>query len=173
MEGLHDIIPPAPVSGGLTGLMAQGGLPHPLLLALPVLLVLTLWLLRHRLRAALRLILARRALRAGRLEAVEGLIRRHLGLPHLHPERPPAAIDAQAWRALVEGLHAARFGAHATPLAALQPLLSAVFSPSPSRGEDWGGGDERVASMTQAQTPPPSPQPSPPRGEDEHPGLRP
>ncbi|MGC8854565.1 MAG: hypothetical protein ACP5OY_06610, partial [Halothiobacillaceae bacterium] len=147
MEGLHDIIPPAPVSGGLTGLMEQGGLPHPLLLTLLVgllvLLALALLLARRRLRAALRLILARRALRAGRLEAVEDLIRRHLGLPHLHPERPPAAIDAQAWRALVEGLHAARFGAHSTPLAALQPLLCAVFSPSPQRGEGWGGGDER------------------------------
>ncbi|MGC9008287.1 MAG: hypothetical protein ACP5IY_04325 [Halothiobacillaceae bacterium] len=89
-----------------------------------------------------------------------------MGLPHLHPERPPAAIDAQAWRALVEGLHAARFGAHSTPLAALQPLLCAVFSPSPQRGEGWGGGDERVAGMTQAQTPPP-------RGEGEQAGLHP
>ncbi|MEW6693110.1 MAG: hypothetical protein AB1340_09795 [Pseudomonadota bacterium] len=168
MEGLHDIIPPAPVSGGLTGLMAQGGLPHPLLLALPVLLVLTLWLLRHRLRAALRLILARRALRAGRLEAVEGLIRRHLGLPHLHPERPPTAIDAQAWRALVEGLHAARFGAKTMPRAELAPLLGTVFTPSPSRGEGRGGGDEHVVSVTPAPPPPPSGS-----GAGEQAGLRP
>ncbi|MEW6727738.1 MAG: hypothetical protein AB1332_00120 [Pseudomonadota bacterium] len=170
MEGMHDIIPPAPVSGGLTGLMAQGGGSHLGLLALLaglfVLLALVLWLLRHRLRAVLRLILTRRALRTGRPDRVESLIRRHFGLAHLHPERPPAAIDAQAWHALVEGLHAARFGAHTTPLAALQPLLSAVFSPSPSRGEGRGGGDER-------QAPARSPQPSPPGGEGEQAGLHP
>ncbi len=168
MEGLHDIIPPAPVAGGLTALIAPA-VPHPLLLTLLVLLALALVLLRHRLRAALRLILARRALRAGRLEEVEGQTRRHFGLAHLHPSRPPAAIDAQAWRALVEGLHAARFGAHATPLAALQPLLSAVFSPSPSRGEGWGGGDARLSG----EPPPPSPQPSPPRGEGKPAGPHP
>jgi hypothetical protein len=170
MDGMHDIIPPAPVSGGLTGLIEQTGLPHPMLLALLagllVLLAFALWLLRHRLRAALRLVLARRALRASRPEAVERLMRRHFGLAHLHPERPPAAIDAQTWRALVGGLHAARFGAKTMPLAELAPLLGAVFAPSPSRGEGWGGGDERVAGMTQAQTPPL-------RGEGEHLGLHP
>lgn len=168
MEGMHDIIPPAPVSGGLTGLMAQGGLSHPVLLALLagllVLLTLVLWLLRHRLRAALRLALARRALRAGRLERVEGLIRRHVGLPHLHPERPPATIDAQTWRALVEGLHAARFGTHATPLAALQPRINAIFPPPSRGGEGRGGGDERPS-------PAPTPQSAPPRGEGGQAGL--
>ncbi|MFZ5537054.1 MAG: hypothetical protein ACOZAP_06220 [Pseudomonadota bacterium] len=173
MEGMHDIIPPAPVSGGLTGLMAQGGLSHPVLLALLagllVLLALALGLLRHRLRAALRLALTRRALRAGRLDRVEGLIRRHVGLAHLHPGRPPAAIDAQAWHALVEGLHAVRFGTKSMPRAELAPLLGAVFTPSPSRGEGRGGGDERVAGVTPA----PSPQPSPPGGEGEQAGLHP
>jgi hypothetical protein len=138
MEGMHDIIPPAPVNGGLTGLVQQGGLPHPLLLGLLagllMLLVLALWLGRQRLRAALRLILARRALRAGRLDVIERLIRRHLGLAHLHPNRPPAAIDARAWRALIESLHAARFGTKAMPLAKLAPHLSMVFTPSRKEG---------------------------------------
>ncbi|MGK0674092.1 MAG: hypothetical protein ABWU16_05455 [Halothiobacillaceae bacterium] len=165
MEGLHDIIPPAPVSGGLTGLMAQGGLPHPLLLLiLPLLLALTLWFLRHRLQAALRLILVRRALRAGRLEAVERLIRRHLGLPHLHPERPPAAIDAQTWRTLIKNLHTARFGAKAMPLAELAPLLGMVFTPFPSREEGRRGGDEHPSPAAQA---------SPARGKGEYPVRRP
>jgi hypothetical protein len=170
MEGMHDIIPPAPVSGGLTGLMAQGGGSHLGLLALLaglfVLLALVLWLLRHRLRAVLRLILTRRALRTGRPDRVESLIRRHFGLAHLHPERPPATLAPETWRALVEALHAARFGAKSTPLAALQPLINAVFSPSPSRGEGRGGGDAHP-------TLPPSPQPSPSRGEGEQAGLHP
>lgn len=141
MDGMLDIIPPVAVHGGLTGLVEQSGLPTGLLLAIAVLLLGLLaagWLMRRSLIARLRLARARRHLLAGRAGEIEWLLRRHTGLAHLHPARPPQGIAAEPWRALVEGLHEARFGSKAAPLAALSPMLGEVFFPAPPRENGEG-----------------------------------
>ncbi|MFZ5580950.1 MAG: hypothetical protein ACOZAQ_10900 [Pseudomonadota bacterium] len=134
MDGMQDIIPPLPVHGGLAGLMDPGGLPPELWLSLAALLPALLtaaWLMRRRLIARLRLAQARRMLLGGRVGELEDLIRRHLGLPHLHPARPPHGMEPAPWRTLVSGLHAARFGLENPKPAASPGLLILVFSSSP------------------------------------------
>lgn len=148
MDGMRDIIPPAPVAGGLAALIDPAG-AHPALLALlvglVVLLPLALWLGRHRLQAAFRLSLAERALRglppAQAAERIVRLLQRHLGLVHLHPDRTPAGIDTAAWEDLVSALHAARFASRPVDLGDVQPCLARVFSASrPRRGRSLDAG---------------------------------
>jgi len=131
MEGMYDIIPPAPVDGALVALIGQGGLPPglmPTLIVLLSVLAAALWLGRKRLRAAIRRRRALAALRAGRIQALEALIRRHSGRANLHPAHPPRGVDAHAWRGLIEGLHAARFGHQPLDHARLRPTLAQLFT---------------------------------------------
>lgn len=184
MEGMHDIIPPAPVHGGLAGLIEQGGLPPSLLIGLIVLLLIlaaALWLGRHRLIARLRRGQAERALRTGRPDQAEAVIRLHFGLAHLHPACPPHGIEPGPWRDLVEGLHAARFGGRPFESDAFTARLQGAFTPLSLEGRGAGGeGGEACPPVSSlpargeseghdnTQTPrlsPPAPQPSPTRGE--------
>jgi len=138
MDGMLDIIPPVAVHGGLTGLVEQSGLPTGLLLGVAALLLGLLaagWWMRRSLIARLRLARARRHLLAGRAGEADWLLRRHMGLAHLHPAHPPHGIAAETWRALVEGLHEARFGSKTMESAGLSRLLSEVFTPTPLREE--------------------------------------
>ena len=136
MDGMADIIPPAPAHDELAALFVpaanstEGLLLVASLLALMALLTLA-WFTRRRLVAHVRLALARRSLRAGRADKVDRLLRRHHALIHLHPARPPLDVDAECWRALIEGLHEARFGVNAAIPFALFSLLDEVFAPSP------------------------------------------
>lgn len=146
MDGMHDIIPPTPVARGLSALVDPAG-AHPvlqiLIVGLLVLLPLALWLGRHRLWTAFRLRQAERALREGRLDVVERLIRQHHRLAHAHPERSPANVNAEIWRELVEGLHRARFGKRPAEPLAVRPMLRLVFAPSPRvPGPDEGHGPQ-------------------------------
>ncbi len=146
MDEMYDIIPPAPVHGGLTGMLTEGAGPMPCglaLAALLLLLLLTAWLLRRRLIARLRLGRARRLLRQGRADALERLLRKSWGLAHLHAARPPAGVPPGPWRELVEGLHAARFGRRPLESATVQAALRRLLSPPPLRERGWGRGGTR------------------------------
>ncbi len=170
MDGIADIIPPAPTHDGLAALLAPaadstGGLLLVVsLLALLALLTLA-WFTRRRLVARVRLALARRSLRAGRADEVDMLLRRHHALMQLHPAKPPVDVGAECWRVVVESLHAARFGANAVVLPTLNPLLSTVFTPSPLAGEGGGEGGCVCKSASLHTRSSPSLQPSPIKGE--------
>ena len=137
MNGMADIIPPVPAHDGLAALLAPASAATGWMLAFATLIVLALlvsaWLMRRRLLARLRLAQAKHNLRAGRVDVVEKLLRQHYELTQLHPAKSPLGVDATCWRALVEELHEIRFGVNAIAPSMLNPLLNAVFIPSPQQ----------------------------------------
>ena len=137
ITGLADIIQPAPAHDGLAALLAPTAAATGWLFALLIVLalLLTAWFMRRRLLANLRLAQAKRSLRAGRVEGVEKLLRQHYSLTQLHPAKPPVNVDADCWRALIDGLHELRFGKSNVPHSVLSHLLNEIFTPFPARGE--------------------------------------
>ena len=189
MNGMADIIPPVPAHDGLAALLAPTASSTGWLLAFTLLIVTVLlgsaWLMRRRLLARLRLAQARHYLHTQRVDGVEKRLRQHYALAQLHPAKPPVGVDAACWRALVEGLHEIRFGTNAVAPSVLNPLLNAVFTPSPLAGRAqrggrsrWGEGDTTSHTAHAQPASPPSPQPSPVKGEGAnrphgHDGTRP
>ena len=151
LDGMHDIIPPMPVHGGLTAWVdpASG---HPALLAILMVVLaftpLALWFGRHRLLTAILRARAERALRslppAQAAELITRLLLRQLGLTHLHAERPPARIDAETWGLLVSALHQARFGPQSAELGNIASLLTRAFTAASSAE----AGDASVSSRS-------------------------
>jgi len=162
MNGMADIIPPVPAHDGLAALLAPASASSGWLLAFTLLIVLALlvsaWLMRRRLRARLHLAQAQRSLRAGRVDVIEKLLRQHYELAQLHPAKPPLGVDAACWRALIKGLHEARFGVNTAVPSMLTCLLNEVFTPSPLTGEGRGeGGDAgRACAACAVLTPSPA-----------------
>jgi len=187
MNGMADIIPPPFAHDGLAALLAPTASSAGWLLALLIVftLLVSAWLMRRRLLARLRLAQARHDLRTGHVDQVEKLLRQHYALAQLHPAKPPVGVDAACWRALVEGLHEARFGTNAIFPSLLNPLLNAAFTPSPLAGRaqrggrsSWGEGDTTSHTAHALPASPPSPHPSPVKEEGanrhrEHDGTRP
>ena len=156
MDGMADIIPPLPVHGGLTGLIEQSGLTAGGWLSLAALLLTLLllaWFQRHRLLARWRRQQAQHALQGGRLDEVERLICQHYKLSHLHPASPPQGWNTRSsgtdWRALVEGLHGARFGKRALDANTEIVITKAFLTPSPLTGEGRGEGEQRRINASQ------------------------
>lgn len=143
LDGMHDIIPPMPVHGGLTAWVDPAG-GHPALLAILMIVLalapLALWFGRHRLRTAIRRARAERALRslppAQAAELIARLLQRQLGLAHLHAEHPPAGIDAQTWSLLVSVLHQARFSTQPVELGNIASLLAQAFTTASITGAE-------------------------------------
>jgi len=162
MNGMADIIPPAPAHDGLAALLAPASASSGWLLAFTLLIMLALllsaWLMRRRLLARLRLAQARRSLHAGRVDVIEKLLRQHYELAQLHPAKPPVDINAACWRALAEGLHEIRFGINAVIPSVLSPLLNDAFTPSPLTGEGWGEGGDAGRAFAVDTVAAPSPQ---------------
>lgn len=190
MEGMHDIIPPAPVPGAFEAALGPAASHPALAIALLLLTALAaLWLGRHRLIAGIRRTRAMRALREGGIKTVERLLEQHHRLPRLHPGHPPRGIGASAWRALIEGLHEARFSPRPCDLAALVRMTRNAFPSRPIKGEGAKTrkpsppssasrpikGEDTKAPPAQAQARPdelpPLPSRERDRGEGEHPGY--
>lgn len=147
MDGIADIIPPAPTHDGLAALLAPAADSGAWLLLAFILLVTLLCaiVMRHRLFARLRLWQAMRALRADKpvpemAAQIEQLLRKHQRMHILHPEQAPQNVDAATWQASIKLLHAARFSARPVDLSPISPLLAGCFAPSPQAREGWGEG---------------------------------
>ena len=148
IDGLADIIAPVPAHEGLAALLAPsssltgGGWLLILALVLVVALLLAAFLLRHALLARFRLWQAERALHCAKPESeiaarIAQILRKHYQINILHPAQPPnhlvGNVDGEAWRHLIEALHATQFGGKMLDLPTIQALLrQELIVPTPT-----------------------------------------